>query len=54
MGQKMSAAVNGTDVDRWSDDFAALWGHVGRCFFRHDLRTRAERYLRALMARVGR
>ena len=54
MRPKTSAVVNCPDVDRWNDDFAQLWVHAGRCFFRHDLRTRAERYLRALMARVER
>jgi SRSO17 transposase len=41
-------------VERWADDFAGLWEQAGGCFFRYDLRARAQRYVRGLLGRVER
>lgn len=41
-------------VEAWADDFDRLWRAAGRCFGRHDLRTRAERYVRGLLGRMER
>jgi len=47
----------GTDVpmvEGWGEDFESLMGRVGPCFSRHDLRSRAEGYVRGLLGRVER
>jgi hypothetical protein len=41
-------------VKGWAVDFEKLWESVGGCFFRHDLRCRAKRYVCGLLGRVER
>lgn len=41
-------------VKQWANDFESLWERVGTCFFRHDLRTRAKRYVQGLLGRMER
>lgn len=53
-----TAAVSGGTgagvVEGWAADFGLLMGRVGPCFSRHDLRGRAEGYVRGLLGRVDR
>jgi len=49
-----AADVDESVVEAWADDFNVLWQGAGRCFGRHDLRRRAERYLRGLLGRMER
>jgi SRSO17 transposase len=41
-------------VQDWAGDFGLLMQRVGSCFARHDLRGRAEGYIRALLGRMDR
>jgi len=41
-------------VQGWEERFVQLWGRVGACFPRCDLRNRANRYVRGLLALVKR
>ena len=41
-------------VKEWGCEFEELWKSVGVCFFRHDLRGRAEGYVRGLLGRIER
>lgn len=54
MVRNADKGVTAEIVTQWADDFATLWRRTGTCFFRHDLRTRAERYVRGLLGRVER
>jgi len=54
MVRNADKGVTAEIVTQWADDFTTLWRRTGTCFFRHDLRTRAERYVRGLLGRVER
>jgi hypothetical protein len=41
------------EVSVWAAEIAVVAGAIGSRFSRHDLRTRAESYLRGLISRVG-
>ena len=41
-------------VESWGCEFEELWKSVGVCFFRHDLRGRAQGYVRGLLGRMER
>lgn len=41
-------------VEEWGFEFGQLWDSVGVCFFRHDLRGRAQGYVRGLLGHITR
>lgn len=54
MGRSAAGGVTRGVIEGWTGDFDLLWERAGCCFFRHDLRTRAERYVRGLLGRMER
>jgi SRSO17 transposase len=46
--------VQESQVYKWADEFDVLWQQTGRCFRRHDLRSRAEGYVQGLLGRIDR
>ena len=46
--------VKESQVYKWADEFDVLWQQTGRCFRRHDLRSRAEGYVQGLLGRIDR
>lgn len=46
--------VDSVMVEAWANDFDSLWQQAGRCFRRHDLRRRAQRYVQGLLGRMER
>ena len=54
MVRNADKGVTAEIVTQWANDFTTLWRRTGTCFFRHDLRTRAKRYVRGLLGRVER